>query len=192
MASLVLVDALVPAQSNTLLKNTGLVVAGSLLLALSARVQFHVGTIPMTGQTFMVCLLAAVLGAKRGGACILAYLAEGAMGLPVFCGAGGVVASGLAYMAGPTAGYLLGFIAATWLVGSMAERGFDRKMGTTFLMMLLGEALILGPGMLSLSAFFGGHAAVVITLGLLPGAVLKALLATALLPSAWKLFRRSN
>ncbi|HBF34941.1 TPA: biotin transporter BioY [Candidatus Sumerlaeota bacterium] len=188
MASLVLADALVPARSNTLLKNAGLVIAGSFLLALSARVQFHVGLIPMTGQTFMVCLLAAVLGTKRGLACMLAYLTEGAMGLPVFCNAG----AGLAYMAGPTSGYLLGFIAATWLIGTLAERGFDRNVGTTFLMMLAGEALILGPGMVSLSAFLGMHASNVITIGLLPGAILKALLATALLPSAWKLCRRSN
>jgi len=120
-------------------------------------------------------------------ACMAAYLAEGAMGLPVFCSG-----AGLAYMAGPTSGYLLGFVAATWLIGSLAERGFDRKMGSTLLMMLAGEAVILSLGMIALSAFFGTRHAALITASLLPGAALKALFATALLPSAWKFLRRGN
>lgn len=78
---------------------------------------------------------------KLGGLTILAYLAEGAFGLPVFTGipAKGI---GLAYMAGPTGGYLVGFLFSAMTVGYLAEKGFDRSVVSTLLAMLLGTAII--------------------------------------------------
>lgn len=186
MSSLVLADAVVPSKSCALLKNAALVFGGSMLLALSARVNFPIGPVPFSAQTFAVCLLGALLGGKRAALSVLTYLAEGAMGLPVFASG-----AGLLYMAGPTGGYLAGFIAAAYLTGCLAERGWDRAMTSTLAMMLAAEALILLCGFAWLSVLAGAKAA--LFAGVLPflaGAVLKSCLATALLPSAWKLIRR--
>jgi len=97
-----------------------LVLAGSALIALSAQVRFPLpfSPVPVTGQTFAVLLVAAALG-RLGLASVIAYLVEGAIGLPVFAGG----AFGVATMVGPTGGYLIGFALAAALVGSAAERG---------------------------------------------------------------------
>jgi len=162
-----------------------LVVLGSVLIAGSAWVQIRLPftPVPITGQTFAVVLIGALYGARRGVATVLAYLAQGALGLPVFAGG----AAGLAYILGPTGGYLLGFILAAALVGLLAERGWDRRPVLTALAMTLGTAALFIPGLLWLGFFLGWDN--VLAAGLipfLPGAVLKIALATALLPLGWK------
>ena len=92
---------------------------------------------PITGQTLAVLLVGATLGSRRGTLAMLAYLAEGAMGLPVFAGAGGA-----ARLIGPTGGYLIGFVVAAFIVGWLAEHGWDRRLLTTALAMLAGNAAI--------------------------------------------------
>lgn len=96
-------------------------VLGTLLLIASARVQVPFWPVPMTMQTFVVLIIGATCGARLGAATVALYLAQGAVGLPVFAGGGG-----LAYMAGPTGGYLVGFLVAAVVVGWLAERGLDR------------------------------------------------------------------
>ena len=99
-----------------------LVVGGSFLIALCA--QFAIGwPIPVTGQTFAVLMIGALFGARRASLSILTYIMEGAVGLPVFAHG----RSGLTVLLGPTGGYLVGFIAAAYVVGLLAERGWDRK-----------------------------------------------------------------
>ncbi len=88
-----------------------LIVAGSLLLTLSAKVQVPFWPVPMTMQTFVVLMIGATYGSTLGAATVLVYLVQGALGLPVFAKGGG-----LAYMTGPTGGYLLG-----WRPGSSAS-----------------------------------------------------------------------
>ncbi len=107
------------------------VLAGSALVALAAqlRIDLPFSPVPVTGQTFAVLVVGAVLGARLGAAALLTYLVEGLAGLPVF--AGGTSAwtpssAGVPVIAGPTAGYLVGFVAAAAIVGALAERGFDR------------------------------------------------------------------
>src|SRR5262245_36726124 len=97
-----------------------LILAGSLLIALTAQLQFSlpVSPGPATGQTFAVLLLGALYGRKRGAATVLTYLVLGTIGLPVFAGG----ASGIARLVGPTAGYLVGFVAAAFVVGFLSER----------------------------------------------------------------------
>jgi len=112
------------------------------------------------------------------------YLAEGAAGLPVFAGGGG----GPARLAGPTGGYLIGFVAAAFITGLLAERGWDRRVGTTLLAMLVGNIALYAFGLPWLACFV--ESGRVLTLGLLPfipGDLLKLALATALLPLGWKL-----
>jgi biotin transport system substrate-specific component len=164
-----------------------LVVAGSLLIAASAQLAVWVGPVPITGQTFAVLLAGALLGSRRGTACILAYLAEGACGLGVFAGG----AAGLAYMRGATLGYLVGFVPAAYVTGALAERGWDRRFRTTVAAMTIGTVVILGPGAVWLSILSGPRVGVMNgLLVFLPGDACKVLLAAAALPAGWKLLRR--
>lgn len=174
-----------------LLYDATLVIAGSLLVALLAQfaVPLPFSPVPVTGQTLAVLMVGMLLGSRRGSLALLTYLAEGAMGLPVLAGG----AAGLARLTGPTGGYLIGFVAAAFLVGWLAERGWDRRPETTLLAMLLGNAVIYVCGLPWLAHFVGAER--VWSLGLLPflpGDLGKALLATALLPWGWRLLDRSG
>jgi biotin transport system substrate-specific component len=172
-------------------REVALILGGSLLIALSAQLQVVLpfSPVPITGQTFAVLLLGALYGSRRGPATVVTYLALGAMGLPVF--AGGTF--GAARLVGPTAGYLVGFLAAAFVVGFLSERGWDRKPWTTAVSMLLGNGMIYVAGVLWLSRFVGWQA--VLSTGVLPflaGDALKIALATILLPTCWKHIGRSG
>lgn len=159
-----------------LLRAVVLAVFGSLILALSAKVQVPFWPVPMTMQTFVVLMLGAAYGWRLGGATVLLYLAEGAAGLPVFAGAG----AGPAYMMGPTGGYLAGFLVAAVATGFLVERGWGRGLATLTLAMLIGHALILAPGVAWLALAIGWTKAVAV--GLTPfwaATVLKTALAVA-------------
>lgn len=169
----------------SLVLDLALTLAGSALIALSARVAIPLpfSPVPVTGQTFAVLLVGAALGRRRGAAAVIAYLAEGAAGLPVFAGASG----GPATLLGPTGGYLFGFIPGAWICGLLAERGWDRRVGTTIVSMLLGNVAIFAVALPWLARYVGGSN--VWALGFwpfLPGDVVKIGLAAAALPLAWK------
>ena len=179
-------QALWPDLKGSALKKALVVIAGTWLLAVSAKIQIPFYPVPLTMQTLVVVLLGAGLGLRLGVATILLYLAEGAMGLPVFAGP----AAGLAYFTGPTAGFLFGFVLAAAMAGYLAERGWDRNRLSTFALMVLAAGLIYLPGLLWLGALIGADAA--ITKGFLPfifGDFLKIALATATLPLLWKFIR---
>ena len=111
------------------------------------------------------------------------------MGLAVFAGG----AFGIARLVGPTAGYLVGFLAAAFVVGLLSERGWDRKPWTTAASMIIGNGIIYVVGVIWLSRFVGWQA--VLSTGFLPflaGVALKIALATILLPAGWKLIGRSG
>jgi biotin transport system substrate-specific component len=172
-------------------REVALILGGSLLIALSAQLQFVLpfSPVPITGQTFAVLLLGALYGSKRGPATVVTYLALGVMGLPVFAGG----AFGLSRLVGPTAGYLVGFLAAAFVVGLLSERGWDRKPWATAVSMIIGNGIIYVTGILWLSRFVGWQA--VMSTGFLPflpGDALKIALATILLPAGWKLIGRSG
>ena len=136
----------------------GVVLAGTLILALSAKYKLVLGPVDMSLQTLAVLMLAASLGMRLGVATVLAYLAEGAMGLPVFQGTPekGI---GLAYMVGPTGGYLLGFVAMAAIVGWAADRGWTRHAGKLFAAMLAAEAVMLALGFGWLAVLIGAEKA---------------------------------
>jgi len=162
-----------------------LTLTGSVLIALSARVAIPLpfSPVPVTGQTFAVLLVGAALGRWRGAAAVIAYLAEGAAGLPVFAGAH----AGPAVLLGPTGGYLFGFVPGAWLCGFLAEHGWDRRVGSTILSMVLGNIAIFAVALPWLARYVGGSN--VWALGLLPfvpGDIVKIGLAAAALPLAWK------
>ena len=167
------------------------VVMGSLLVALAAQVTIPLpfSPVPITGQTFAVLLAAALLGGRGGAAALLLYLAEGAVGLPVFAGGLG----GPAVLLGPTAGYLYGFVVAAFVVGRLCERGWDRRFRSAAAAMLLGNAIIYGFGLPWLATFVGVEN--VLTLGLLPfipGDLFKLALAALSLPLSWKLLAKNG
>ena len=107
---------------NATVRNVTLAVLGSLALWLSAKIQVPFYPVSMTMQTFVVLAVGMAFGWRLGATTVLLYLVEGAAGLPVFAGTPekGI---GLAYMAGPTGGYLVGFVLAAAAVGALAQRG---------------------------------------------------------------------
>ena len=172
-------------RTRAILYDAIVVICGSLILCISAQVKVYlpISPVPITGQTFAVLMLAALLGSKRGVLVIIAYLAEGVAGLPVF--AGGM---GPAVLIGPTGGYLVGFIAVAYVVGKLAEIGWDRRVSTTILAMLAGEIVLYTFGVCWLAIMTNIRTALVI--GLYPfivGDILKIALASAVLPAGWKL-----
>ncbi len=172
-----------PRAADSLLAQLVLVVAGSLLLVASAKVQVPFWPVPMTMQTFVVLGLGAAYGARLGGLTVATYLAQGAVGLPVFAAGGGI-----AMLAGPTGGYLLGFLAAAVFVGALADRGWCRTRGSTALAFFAGTAVIFTLGVAWLTVLFGFSTA--ITAGILPfvtSEAVKIALAVAVFPLAWKL-----
>lgn len=188
-----LAEALWPAQSRAMsaMRAVILVFAGSVLLTVAAKIQIPFYPVPMTMGTFAVLGLGMAMGWRLGGASVAFYLAQGAIGLPVFAGTPekGI---GLAYMAGPTGGYLLGYLLAAVACGLLAERGWDRKVLTTAAAMLIGNAIIYVPGVLYLGALFGWDKPI-LEWGMTPfllGDLTKLALAAALLPAAWHLMKR--
>lgn len=176
---------LVPVTAASAFYDLALILAGSAVVALSAQVAFPLpfSPVPVTGQTFGVLLVASLLGRARGTAAVLAYLAEGAAGLPVFAGA----AAGPAKLIGPTGGYLAGFVLGAYVCGWLAERGWDRTPLKTTASMVAGNVAIFAVALPWLSRFVGGSN--VWTMGFwpfIPGDVVKIGLAAALLPLGWK------
>ena len=189
-----LAHTLWPAQDSAkVLRAVVLAFVGTMLIAISAKIQIPFYPVPMTMQTFVILCIGMAYGWRLGGATVLLYLAEGASGLPVFAGtpAKGI---GITYMMGPTGGYLLGFLAAAVIVGWLAEKGWDRNIVRTIAAMVLGTAIIFAPGLLWLGTVIGWEKPV-LALGLTPflwGAVFKISLAAAVLPLAWKILGRKG
>jgi biotin transport system substrate-specific component len=182
----VMVDTIWP--MSGLLREVLLILTGSLLIAAAAQIKIPLpfSPVPITGQTFAVLLLAALYGSKRGLATVITYLALGVAGMPIFAGA----VSGIAPLIGPTGGYLVGFLAAAYLVGLLSERGWDRKPWSTAVSMVIGNAIIYALGVLWLAYYVGwGNVLSTGVLPFLPGDIIKIGLATILLPAGWKLIR---
>lgn len=167
-----------------------LALVGSAVMALSAKLSVPFYPVPVTMQSLAVLLIAAAFGSRLGAATMALYLVEGALGLPVFAGtpAHGL---GLAYMMGPTGGYLLGYVAAAFAVGFFAERGADRSVPQLLGAMTLGHVILFAAGYAWLAHLVGAQAAW--TGGVLPfviGTVVKTLLGALLVPSVWGLVSR--
>lgn len=134
---------------------------GVCLIAAAAHISIPFWPVPMTMQSGTVLLLSAVYGSGLAEATLAAYIVAGALGLPVFASG-----AGLAYLMGPTAGYLLGYLAAAALMGRCASLGWMRGWAGTIAAFIGGVALIYIPGIAWLAVLFGTHKAV--TFGLVP------------------------
>ena len=174
-----------------LVRQVGVVIGFSLLNAVAAQIVIPIGPVPITGQTFAVLLTGALLGSRLGAIAIIAYLVEGASGLPFFAGGH----FGLAHLVGPTGGYLISFPAAAFITGAFAEQGWDRKFWSAAAAMAIGSAVILLCGWAWFA--FAFHAPPLAALWdgvmkLVPGDLIKILAAAAVLPSGWKLLRKKD
>ena len=170
-----------------LTRSVGLVIGFSLLTAASAQLKIPMFPVPITGQTFAVLLTGALLGSRLGAMAMVAYLIEGASGLPFFQGFSG----GLQYILGPTGGYLVAFPAAAYITGAFAEHGWDKRFLTAVAAMTIGSVVILLSGWAWLSQFMA--ASVAFHAGItrfIIGDIVKIILAAAALPAGWKLLNR--
>jgi len=161
------------------IRNVVLAVGVSSIMALSAHVSVPFYPVPMTLQGAVVVLVGLVLGPRLALAGMTLYLAEGAFGLPVFAGTPerGI---GLAYMIGPTGGFLMGFVLGSFLAGLMAARGWAKGLASAVFVALVAIFSIYLPGLLWLGAFTG-YGPELFTAGLAPfvvGDIVKAVLAT--------------
>ena len=177
-------------RATALLRFAALSVAGALALTLSAKAQVPFYPVPLTLQTLVVLVLGAALGARLAPGATLRYLLEGAAGLPVFAGTPekGI---GLAYMMGPTGGFLAGFVLAAAFIGWCADRGLDRPAWKLTAVLFAGHALIFVLGFAWLAQFIGVEKAWMA--GIAPfylATAVKTLLAAAIVAGSWKLIGR--
>lgn len=170
-------------------RQVGLVIGFSLLTALAAQVVIPIGPIPVTGQTFVVLLTGALLGSRLGAMAMIAYLVEGASGLPFFQSGH----FGLLYLMGPTGGYLIAFPAAAYVTGAFAEHGWDRRFLTAAAAMAIGSAIIMLSGWAWFSVIMRTSPMLTLyatVIKFIPGDIIKITLAAAVLPTGWKLLKR--
>jgi len=161
-------------------RQLALAFGGSLFIAACAQIAVPMWPAPMTMQTFAVMLVGAALGSRLGLAAVALYLLEGAAGLPVFAHLTG----GAPVIVGPTAGYLLAFLPAVWLVGFASDRGLGRHPLLIAGPMALATGLILAPGGLWMGAMFGVDWFAYGVAPFVLGGALKVALAALLAPRA--------
>jgi len=178
------------------LQGLALAVVGALFIGAAAQVVIPIpGTpVPITGQTFGVLLVGAALGARRSVASLSLYLLLGLAGAPLFSSGGHGVekfaiggADGALALA-PTGGYLIGMLFAAWIVGRLADLGWDRSVVGTVGAMLIGNLIIYALGVSWLAAALQVGAGEAISKGLTPfliGDAIKIALAAGIFPSAW-------
>jgi biotin transport system substrate-specific component len=193
-----LAPALWPASVNPWVRNALLVLFGVALLAASAKISVPFWPVPMTLQTFAIMFIAAAYGSRLGVATIGAYLAAGFAGIPVFAYA----AAGPSYFLGTTGGFLIGFIAAAYIVGWAADRGWDRSTLKLGAAMIVGDAIVFLLGFIWLAWFAelssganGIGAAAAWTNGVanyLIGDALKIAIAALAVPAGWVLLNRNR
>jgi biotin transport system substrate-specific component len=169
----------------------GLALAGTAFLAASARISIPLPftPVPITAQTLAVLLVGALYGARLGLATVLAYLAEGLAGLPVFHQG----TFGPAVLFGPTGGYLIGFAVAAFIVGWLLEERRRPGVLATVAAFLIGDIVLNALGTLWLAHFVGvGHAWTEGVLPFIPGEIVKIIVATAVLASGRRLLARDQ
>ena len=174
--------------SNKMLGFAVLAIAGTIVMAIAAKIQVPFFPVPMTLQTLAVFLISAAFGRNLAVATMVLYIIEGLFGLPVFAG----FEAGPAYMAGPTAGYLAGFVVAAFVIGSSADMGWSRNVLKIGGAMVLGAALIFALGFAWLSTLIGAEKA--FQFGVVPFALadlVKIAIAALVVSGIWKVWKKA-
>lgn len=181
---------------ESLLGKVLMVILGSAFIAVAAQISVPMWPVPITLQMLAILLVGFAYGARLGAVTLVAYLAQGAAGAPVFASGNG----GLVYMAGPTLGFLLGFVFVAWAAGWAAERGWARGLLGTALCGLVISALLYVPGILWpitmagllgveggwVGQDFGSYYWAYFIEPFLLGDAIKAVVAAMLVTGAWK------
>ena len=187
--------------TDSLLNKAALVLSGSLFIAVAAQVNVPMYPVPMTLQTLAIMLVGLTFGSRLGALTVVAYLAEGAIGLPVFANA----MNGAAFF-GPTAGFLVGFVGLAWLVGFAAENGLAKGVLGTAAAGIAASALLYIPGiawpmsLANLSGIeagwigreFGAYYWTYFMAPFLIGDAVKAILAALIISGGWKALSRKG
>jgi len=170
-------------------RTSTLVLSGALFTALLSQISIPLLPVPITGQTLAVLLVGASLGAVRGGAALLTYAVLGFIGMPFYAPeADGSHLSGMAAVATPSFGYIIGFIPAAALVGYLSERKWDREFLRALAIFAGGSLVVFAFGLPWLAVATGANFTQTLEWGLYPflvGGLVKALIASAVLPTAW-------
>lgn len=182
--------------SRSLILDAVLVAAGAALTAVAAQIAVPLWPVPITGQTLAVILVGLTLGAVRGGASMVLYALLGIVGLPVFS----EHSAGWHVVAGPTGGYIVGFVLSAVLTGWLAQRAWDRKVLRSLLATLAGTVVTFLVGLPWLAAYLGAVGAPndlnsVLQAGLYPfiiGGLVKAVLGAGIISLAWVAVRASD
>lgn len=177
--------------TRTIATDAALVIGAAAVVGLAAQIAVPLWPVPITGQTLAVLLVGSALGAVRGSLAMVVYALMGIVGLPVFSDA----SSGLGVIAGPTGGYIIGFIFSAALVGWVAERAGDRKFVGAILAFGAGTVVTFVFGMIWLAAVLGLNLEQTLQAGLYPfiiGGVVKSVLAAAAIPVIWRAVTRSK
>ena len=178
-----LVSNIVGKQTNDLMFIIYSSIIGSILLALSSKIQIPLTPVPVTLQTMVLLVMSMFLGWRGALGATILYLFQGAVGLPVFAHGSGII-----YLFGPTGGYLFGFILASILVGFLAERDWDKSIILTFCAMTIGTLVIYICGISWLAFLKDIKTAIVF--GLLPFItpdILKICLGSCIVAAGWEL-----
>ena len=162
-----------------------LVLFGTFLLAISAKIQVPFWPVPMTMQTFVIFLIGMTYSVRLSFITVSMYLFEGALGLPVFASGGGV-----AYLVGPTSGYLYGMLISSVVISYLANLGFSKTYFKTSISLLIGSFIIFLFGILYLGSIIGYEKAIIAgLLPFIPSEIFKIALAVSLIPTIQKIIK---
>ncbi len=171
---------------NSNLINILLALFGTFLLAISSKVQLPFWPVPMTMQTFVIFLIGMTYGVRLSFATVALYLFEGAAGLPVFASGGGI-----AYLIGPTAGYLYGMLFASVAISYLANLGFSKTYFKATLSLVAGSIIIFSIGIIYLGSIIGYEKAIAVGLfPFIPSELFKIALAVSLIPTIHKIIKK--
>tara|TARA_Y100001960_G_C14721557_1_gene852671 strand:- start:1316 stop:1891 length:576 start_codon:yes stop_codon:yes gene_type:complete len=173
---------------DAILKNIILILLGTIILTISAKIQIPFWPVPMTMQTYVVLVIGMIYGFKLGFLTLLTYLIEGALGIPVFAKGGGLI-----YLTGPTAGYLYGMLIASGVIGYYSERGLVKSSIDAILPLILGTNIIFICGVGYLGSIIGYEKALIAgLLPFIPSEFFKIALALCTIGLLWKYFKKEN
>lgn len=181
---------------RSLAADIALVVIGVALTAVAAQISIPAYPVPFTLQTLVVLLVGATLGSRRGLLSMALYALVGLAGVPVFAPkADGSHVVGVDAFVGPTAGFIIGFVVAAFLVGLLAELNWSSNVLKTFVAFVVGSGVIylIGVPVLASTAFKGDlTAAINYMVPFMVWDVVKAVIAAGLLPGAWLLVKKTQ
>ena len=170
---------------NSNLVSILLVLFGTILLAISAKIQLPFWPVPMTMQTFVIFLIGMTYSVRLSFITVSMYLFEGALGLPVFASGGGIT-----YLIGPTSGYLYGMLISSVVISYLANLGFSKTYFKTSISLLIGSFIIFLFGILYLGSIIGYEKAIIAgLLPFIPSELFKIALAVSLIPTIQKIIK---